>query len=286
MAETWKTLALAVSLGTCLGAVARPAPAAAQAPSIPSEQSFNLMKERGRLHSLTPNARHVYRVDLEAGQLLSATFEQSVLDISLDLRGPAEERLSTVDSPNGDSGQEPVLLVARQSGAYMIVVTAGGHPQKYGTYRISKVQVGQATPRDRERAGVLQSYYAARKEKDPAKRLQALQTALPSLERASAPKELRANAWQELGGIFSDGKKWPESARSHKRSAQLFHELGLRHDEAVALISAGNAELKIAYVDQAVKDLERSLSLARSIGDEDTEALASTHLGLFYAQRA
>jgi hypothetical protein len=290
MAETWKTLVLVVSIGTCLGAVARPAPAAAQAPSIPSEQSFNLMKERGRLHSLAPNTHHIYRVNLKAGELLSATFEQSVLDIILDLRGPAGELLSTVDSPNEDSGQEPVLLVVSQPGTYTIVVTTRDHPQKHGAYLIRKAQVRQATPRDHERADALQSYYAARLsnrgKKDLAKRLQALQTAVPSLERTLAPKTLRANAWQELGGVFSNGKKWTESARSHKRAAQLFHELGLRQDEAVALISAGNAELKIASVDQALKDFERSLSLARSIGDESTEALASTYLGLFYAQRA
>jgi CHAT domain-containing protein/Tfp pilus assembly protein PilF len=286
MAETWKILVLAGLIGTCLGAVARPAPAAAQVPSIPSEQSFDLMKERGRLHSLTPNARHIYRVDLKADQLLSATFEQVVLDISLDLRGPSGELLSTVDSPNGDSGQEPVLLVAHQTGTYTIVVTAGDHPQKYGTYLISKVQFRPATPRDRERADAVQSYYAARKKKDLAKRLQALQTAVPSLERALAPKTLRAYAWRELGKTFTDCKRWTESARSYKRAVRLFHELGMRRQEATALIGAGGAELQTSLVNQAIEHLERGLSLARSVGDERTEAFASTDLGTFYAQQA
>ena len=286
MAQTWKILVLAGSIEVCLGVAGRPAPVAVKVPSVPAEQSFDLLKERSRIHALIPPARHIYRVKLKAGQLLSATFEQLEIDIHLDLLGPAGEPLATVDSPNGDHGLEPVLLVARQPGSYTIVVTAGNRPSKDATYFISKAQVRRATPWDGERADALQGYYAARLKKDPAMRLQALQRAVPFLEKTLAPKTLQAYAWRELGQALADGKKWTESARSHKRAVWLFHQLGMRREEATVLIGAGNAEIKISSVNQALKDFERGLALARSTKDENTEALASTHLGMFYAQRA
>src|SRR4051794_1613772 len=193
MAETRKTLVLALSLGTCLGAMGHLAPAAAQVPSIPPEQSFNLLKERGRLHPLAPNARHVYRVNLKAGQLLSATFEQLGIDITLDLIGPAGEPLAIIDSPNGDRGQEPVLLVARRQGIYKIVVTTGGSPKRDAVYVVGRAQRGPATQRDRERADAVQSYFAARrlKEKDGRKQLQAYEAAATALEKTAAPQNVR-----------------------------------------------------------------------------------------------
>jgi CHAT domain-containing protein/Tfp pilus assembly protein PilF len=290
MAATWKALVLAGLIGTCVSAAAYPAPLAEQVSAVFTEQYFNLLKERGRLHNLAPNARHIYRVNLKAGQLLSATFDQLGLDIRLDLLGPSGEPLAVIDSPNGDRGPEPVLLVARRPGTYTIVVTTGDRPPKEATYRISMAQVRRATPRDRERADAVRSYYAARlayrERKNLTKRLQALQTAVPSLERVFASKVLRAYAWRELGKAYADCSEWTESVRSYQRAVWLFHQMGMGHDEAIALIGAGSSELEIFSVNQAIEHLEQGLSLARSIKDERTEALASTYLGMFYAQRA
>jgi CHAT domain-containing protein/Tfp pilus assembly protein PilF len=285
MAETWKILVLAGLIETCLGVVGRPATAAEQVTSTPAGLSFELLKERGRLHALAPNARHIYRVNLKAGQLLSATFEQLGLDVHLDLLGPDGELLSAIDSPNANHGQEPVLLVAGRPGIYTIAVTTGDPSSKEAAYLISKAQVRQAAPRDRETADAVQNYYAARFSYKRNRDLQALQTAVPALERTSAPKTLCAFARQELGKLLTDGKKWLESAQSYKKAARLFHQLGMRQ-EAASVTGAGIAELETFLVDEAVEDLERGLSLARSKGDEQTEASASTHLGVFYAQRA
>jgi CHAT domain-containing protein/Tfp pilus assembly protein PilF len=284
MAETWKILVFAVSLGTCLGAVARPAPATAQVPSVATEQSFDLMKERGRLHSLTPNAHHTYRVNLKAGQLLSATFQQLGLDIRLNLLGPAGEPLAVIDSPNGSHGQEPVLLVARRTGTYTIVVTTRESPQKDAVYVVGRARKGWATPRDRERADAVQSYFAARqlKEKGGRKWLQAYQAAATSMEKTGAPKDVRAYAARELGRICYELSLWEESARGHRRAAQLFRELGIPQEQAKELVDAGSAEGKIPNVDLALKHLGEALLLARANGYEPEEAAASCHLGLFY----
>ncbi|MFL6231918.1 MAG: CHAT domain-containing protein [Thermoanaerobaculia bacterium] len=289
MAETWKILVLAGLIGTCFVTVGHPATAAGQVPSVPAGQSFGLLKERGRLHSLTLNASHVYRVKLETGQLLSATFEQMGVDIHLDLFGPAGELLASIDSPNGSQGQEPVLLAAGQPGSYTVVVAAGSLPPARATYLISRAQVRRATPWDTKRADALLSYYAARssykKTRNQSKFLQDLRKVVPALERSALPKALRAYAWQELGLASLGRRQWQESAQSYGRAARLFHQLGMRSQEAVVLIGAGSAEVNIPSVDQAVKHLEQGLSLARSIRDEHTEAMASTHLGMFYAER-
>lgn len=284
MAETWKTLALAGLIGTCLGAVGHPAPAAAQVSSVATGQSFDLLKERGRLHSLTLNARHVYRVNLKAGQLLSATFEQLGIDITLDLIGPAGEPLAVIDSPNGDHGQEPVLLVARRPGIYKIVVTTEVSPRRDAVYVVGRAQIGRATQRDRERADAIQSYFAARrlKEKGGRKQLQAYEAAATALEKAAAPQNVRAYIALDLGNTCYALSLWEESARNFRRAAQLYRGLGMPQEQAAMLVNAGDAESQIPNMDLALKHLGEALSLARANGYEPEEAAASNHLGMYY----
>ncbi len=235
MARTWtRILAYGGLAGVGLGSAGlvvtppsssvRPAELVASSPAqpVPAELRFDLLKERRTPRSLALGDRHVYRVDLKAGHLLDAVVEQLGTDVRLDLFGPGGKLLTAVDSPNSAWGEEEVLLVAPQSGSYAMVVTARSQPPPGSTYLLRKVEVRRAAPGDRQRAIALQAYFAARLG-DRAKLLQALRAAVPSLEKTSAPKEVRAYAWDELAKVYENQKKWRDSARCYRRAAQLFH---------------------------------------------------------------
>src|ERR1700709_1331095 len=79
-------------------------------PGTPVDVVFDLMKARGRSMELTPSVRHIYRVHLKVGQLLSVTVQQKEIDVRLEVFSPANRALFVVDSQNGASGPEPILL--------------------------------------------------------------------------------------------------------------------------------------------------------------------------------
>ena len=127
----------------------------------PAVQSFELLKEVGRPHRLAPNARHDYRVDLKANQCLRAAVHQGI-DVQVKLEGPAGETLLVIDTPRGDEGEEPILLVAGRSGPYRMTVSADGEHPLDKTYAIKFAKVGPSTLKDRRQAAALHSYYTAR----------------------------------------------------------------------------------------------------------------------------
>jgi CHAT domain-containing protein/tetratricopeptide (TPR) repeat protein len=257
----------------------RPAPANA------TESCFDLLEERGKTHSLEPGARHLYRVYLQKDQLLHVVVEQLGADVRLDLFGAGGEWLTGIDSPNASQGREETLLISSRPGRYTMVVTARSRLQPNEAYLIRKVEVRRVRPGDRERAAALRSYFAARLG-DKAALLPALRSTVPALEGTSAPREVRAYAWNELAKAYENHADWRESARCYLRSARLFHRLRLPGQEAKTLIGAGRAEVQISSLARALAHLKQGYSLARATGDEPSEGFAAMHLGQFYADRA
>jgi CHAT domain-containing protein/uncharacterized protein HemY len=257
----------------------------------PIVRSFELLKEVGRPHSLAPNARHVYRVDLKSNQCLRATVQQGI-DVQVKLEDPAEETLPVIDTPNGDEGEEPILLVASRSGIYRMTVSADGEHPLDKTYVIKSAKVGPSTPGDRRQAAALHGYYAARdlnrhqRGKEPAKVLKAFETAARSMDRAAVPEELRAYAWQELGILYTEENLWMKALQADRNAAALFHRRGMKRREANVLIGIGHVEQELLKVEESLQHFEQARALAIEAGAETEEATASLYLGIFYAYRA
>jgi CHAT domain-containing protein/Tfp pilus assembly protein PilF len=250
-----------------------------------------LLKEVGKPHGLTSTDRHVYFVDLRAGQLLRAAVQQVGIDVRLDLIAPSGEHLFGIDTPMGPEGEELVLLVACWSGRYRMEVSTSGERRSDKTYVIKAAEIRRASPKDRRQAAALRAYYEARElgrqgKTDSVKLLKAFESAVDSLEKAEMPRQLRAYAWQELGKISTKQKRWQEGLKADWKAVELFHHLGLKGREASALIEVGLAEQGLPRIEDSLRHLEQALSLAHTAGAEAEEASASLHLGRFYIERA
>ena len=92
----------------------------AQTPSPVTAQPLELNKPIER--ELKDGETHAYTVTLHAGEFLRATVDQRGIDLVVRLFGPDGAKLAEVDSPNGDSGPEPVALEAKTAGVYRIDV--------------------------------------------------------------------------------------------------------------------------------------------------------------------
>jgi CHAT domain-containing protein/tetratricopeptide (TPR) repeat protein len=255
------------------------------------EQSFELLKGVGKPRDLAPRVHHVYFVDLRADQLLRAVVQQVGIDVQLDVFGLSGEPLVVINSPNGSEDGEFLLLVARRPGRYKVVVSTESEHRTDKTYVIKVAEVRRATPQDRRQAAAMQGYYAAKDlarkgEKDLAKLLPAFAAAARSLDAASAPMELRAYAWKDLGTLYEGKSLWRESRDAGRNAAALFHRLGMKRREASALIRVGLDEQKLLDIDMALKHFEQARVLAQAAGAEQEEAAAAIHLGMFYADRA
>jgi CHAT domain-containing protein/tetratricopeptide (TPR) repeat protein len=258
---------------------------------LSSAQNFTLVKQRGTVHSLLPNAPHAYHVDLLAGQYLDLIVQQRGIDVHLDLFGPAQEPFFAIDSANSNHGPEPVFLVAPKSGAYRILVSTSAPPSVDSSYVIDTVRITPATRRDRQRASSLQIYYQARGRWRQQGTYSAgivtdLEVSARGLDEAGGPPEVRAYVWEDLGRAYTQQKRFENSISVYQHAADLFHRAGRKDREALATNELAQGEQKLLRAQQALSHFEQALAVARMAGDEKTKASVLNNLGMFHAERA
>jgi CubicO group peptidase (beta-lactamase class C family) len=94
---------------------------------------------------LSQSEKHTYRVELKSGQSLFAVVDQKGIDVVVTVFGPDGKQIEEIDSPNGDQGPEPVSIVARAPGSYVIQVRPLEEETKPGRYEIRIERVLAAT---------------------------------------------------------------------------------------------------------------------------------------------
>jgi len=87
--------------------------------------------------TIAPGAEHRYAARLGAGESASIVFRQIGVDLVVDVYDPDGKLLTTVDSPNGRDGDEPVEIIARQPGTYVLRVRPYGPEEPAGRYHAS-----------------------------------------------------------------------------------------------------------------------------------------------------
>ncbi len=85
---------------------------------------------------LAPGAIHRYVMTLGRGESVNVVVTQMGVDVVVDIHSPSGALLGTVDSPNGRQGDEPVEIIAAESGAYRIEVKPFDEREPVATYRL------------------------------------------------------------------------------------------------------------------------------------------------------
>jgi len=84
--------------------------------------------------TLAPGQNDVYTVSLDSGAAILGAAVQHGIDLVIDEFGPDGRLISTVDSPNGTEGPEPIDLSAFTSGQYKLVIHTLDPEAKPGKY--------------------------------------------------------------------------------------------------------------------------------------------------------
>jgi CHAT domain-containing protein len=265
---------------------------AASEAARPVDIRFDLLKQRHRVSSLTPDVRHLFHIDLKSGQLLHVVIQQLGLDVRLEAFGPSNESLLIVDSSNSDRGPEPLLLVAERTGSYQIAVTTGGSAAKTGRYVLELAEVRTAQPHDRHQAAALQEYYQAKERLRKTRQIyspdiaESFKDAAVALDESGSSYRLRADAWLDLGNAYAALNRWQDSVEAYRHADDLYRRLDDKGRQALALNEKGQGEEKLLLVDKSLNDYQRAVALAHAAGASPTEQQALVNLAQFHAERA
>lgn len=87
--------------------------------------------------ALEGSASHRYAIHLRRGESAEVTVTQQGIDLVLELFAPGGQRIASADGPTGREGDEQLVLVGDQDGAYEILVRPFDQNEPAGAYRIA-----------------------------------------------------------------------------------------------------------------------------------------------------
>ncbi len=206
--------------------------------------------ERGKpvTRELSGDETHSYRIMLEAGQYLRATFDQRGINLIIALYGPDGGKIADLDSPVGAHGPEPVSLIAETSGSYRLEARPWQKNLPKGRYEVRIEEIRAATPQDRTRVTAERGFAEA------------------TIISGQGTGEALRKAIEKYGEVIP-----------------LWQALGDRRQEAYTLIAIGYFNRNLGEFQKALECFNRVLPLSRAAGDRSGESMALYQLGLVHS---
>ncbi|HEX5719505.1 MAG TPA: CHAT domain-containing protein [Thermoanaerobaculia bacterium] len=231
------------------------------------------------LQSSAPGSdAHTYSFHLKPGWLLHLSLDQQGADVLARVLAPDGRELFRVDSPRGGGGSEEVWLVADSAGVHRIVVKPW--PGSEGRYEVRLRAHRPATDEDRVNAAAERAYQLAYQGEADAPRewleeryLEAAR-AWESLGRT----EREADARYRLGRIRAERRDWRGALEALCRARELFHLLGVRRSEVLALEGIAEAYQTLGELEKARRVRKEVLLRWKSLGETRNVVANSYHL--------
>lgn len=86
--------------------------------------------------ALKTGEAHRYTLTLTSGESADVVVHQRGIDVVVQLKDPAGKIVDEIDGPTGANGDEIVEIIARESGAYILVVRPFGRREARGAYEL------------------------------------------------------------------------------------------------------------------------------------------------------
>ncbi len=209
---------------------------------------------------------HNYLIELAANDFLHVIVEQRGVDVLVTVYAPDGKKLKEVDSPNGTEGPEPVLLIAKTTGAYRLEVRSL-EKGATGKYAATLIEKRTATTEDREQVNRQEMVEQAQGLSNQAISLQQqglykeaaplFQRSLAIFEKVLGPEHLLvANSLNDLGSLYLAMGDYAPAAPLYQRSRMILEKLlGSEHP------SVANSINNLASLYQTQGDYARATPL-------------------------
>ncbi|HVQ39443.1 MAG TPA: tetratricopeptide repeat protein, partial [Pyrinomonadaceae bacterium] len=217
-----------------------------------------------------------YPVELGVDQFLSLKVVQEGVDVVLAFYGPDGAKLRTVDSPNGDQGEEWLSWIASVKGKYRFEVSSLEKTAKPGNYTLKDIEIRKATPRDRKYLTADLLFSEGDKFNDGS-RTRTSQEALVKFEVALPIwREIGEQKWEaatlsRIAGIFSRRNEPARALEFYEQSLPLWQRLDDRVSEVYSLNNLARVRTALKQHERALELNRKALEVCRSVKQCDAE---------------
>jgi len=243
--------------------------------SVAAAQPISLKLAQPIEREIAAGETHSFTLALTAGQYAHVVVDQRGVDVVVSIFAPNGTRIAQVDMPNGNTGPEPVSLVAETKGAYRVDVLSTSTKMP-GRYEVKLDDVHDATDLDRKRITGQELFTEAKalryqRTKESCQQAGQKYDAALAIWRAVNDKLMEAFTLYEAGVLYGDTGQYQQAIDSYSRAAVLFKELKLPASEADVTTNIGwvfgelnDTQNRLAMYDRAV-DLYRKAGIVNPV---------------------
>jgi CHAT domain-containing protein/tetratricopeptide (TPR) repeat protein len=228
-----------------------------------------------------------WQVFLNAGQFFQAVVDQNGIDVEVLLLAPDGRLVTRVDSPNRSYGPEPVVEIAKTSGAYQLAIRSPTREAAAGKLRLRIVAIREPTADDRARLAAERAVEQAQQQETRATAAER-QSAIETYRQALAYFETDGDRYrqalivQRIGIIHFQLGDSRSAIECQKSALRGFHSVADPRLEASALNNLAVIYDSVGEVNQALLLYEQALLLLRESGEAAAEANALNNIGTLY----
>ena len=264
------------------------APAGDPAPRAVVERSLPLTPGTAVEARLAGGETHAYRFELPAGWYADLTVDQRGSDVVVVLVDVEGHRLTEVDSPNGDRGQEPLPVLAESAGAFRLEVRSLDPAAAPGGYAIVVEALRPATAADQTRVAAERAFAAGEAlrragDRGSLARAAAINQEALALFRRLGDRRRQADALYSLGRIHLAAGEPRVAAGSYEEALALYRALGARREARVTANGVATALSTAGEPRRAIACLHAALAEPAVAGERDALAIAWNNLGRAHA---
>lgn len=237
---------------------------------------------------LAPPQTHSYRLTLTRGQYAHIVIDQRGIDVQTVATAPSGAEISTFDTAN-TQGPESIWLVAEETGAFRLAVSAVSSRAPAGRYEIRIADLRTADDRDRARVAT-QKLMLEAETLTVKGTADALRDAIPKYERVLAAwralNEVTSaeDTLTDLAGTYQLLRDNPNARRNYSAALTSFRATGNRRRESLTLNNLGLIDNDYGEYQSALDHFNQALVLFREQKSRGNEATTLASIGLVYSR--
>ena len=234
---------------------------------------------------------HTYQLALASGQFLHLVVEQKGIDVAVALSGPDGHSVCEADSPNASFGPEPIVIIAEQTGSYLLKITAPNDKAPVGRYQISIIALRQAAPEDQPHVSARRTFqeavnlYASQDAAAQSKAIEKYQAALQYFQ-AHRDSYWHALTLFGIGMVYAQTSDFRRVLEYHNQALPIFQAIGDQRMVGETLNYLGGAYDILGELHTAMQYYEQALPILHALHNQAAEASVLNNIGKIYGSFA
>ncbi|MEZ5428716.1 MAG: CHAT domain-containing tetratricopeptide repeat protein [Pyrinomonadaceae bacterium] len=234
--------------------------------------------------------KHVFRLDLNAGEFVRIEVEQTDCDVILSFQSPEENvNLFEYKDDNFRNGPESQTVAIEKGGQYLLKLISFEKPDQKGSYTLKVAERRPATEKETNQSEGLRIVNGlAKNVKTGTATTAEIEKVIEDFNVALKKFQLAENRTYEavtlsaIGSFYSRLGKWKKAVELQKESLNISRRIGDTESISLMLSNLGTTYLRTNEPQKALEVLQQSVKISVEREDTYNEARALSLIGNVY----